>query len=149
MKTFEKGHAAYLLSDEIFKALKDVQLAHRLLSNALDFYIDDDDVQTLGHHEALLRLSEISWRMELMLHQLCGARKTLTRLDVAARSYTPESKTPITITAQRVTPKSADEILTRVKELTADLDPAAQQRVLEIFGERVHAGTGVVEESSK
>lgn len=146
MKTFEKGHAAYLLSDEIFKALKDVQLAHRLLSNALDFYIDDDDVQTLGHHEALLRLSEISWRMELMLHQLCGARETLTRLDVAARSYTPESKTPITTTAQRATPKSADEILARVKELTADLAPAAQQRALEIFEARLQDNTSSGEE---
>lgn len=146
MKTFEKGHAAYLLSDEIFKALKDVQLVHRLLSNALDFYIDDDDVQTLGHHEALLRLSEISWRMELMLHQLCGARETLTRLDVAARSYTPESKTPITTTAQRATPKSADEVLARVKELTADLDPAAQQRVLEIFEARLQDNTSSGEE---
>lgn len=146
MKTFEKGHAAYLLSDEIFKALKDVQLAHRLLSNALDFYIDDDDLQTLGHHEALLRLSEISWRMELMLNQLCGARETLTRLDVAARSYTPESKTPITTTAQRATPKSTDEILARVKELTADLDPAAQQRVLEIFEARLQDNTSSGEE---
>ena len=43
--TCEKTRAAYLLSDEIFGALRSVQLADRLLNSMLDFRMDDEEVE--------------------------------------------------------------------------------------------------------
>ena len=58
------------------------------------------------------------------------ARGELYLLDTAARKYTPDKS------SSKPCPQSGDEILARVKKIVAELDSAAQQRILEIFGEK-------------
>ena len=42
--TCEKTRAAYLLSDEIFGAVRGAQLANHLLNSAMDFRLDDEEI---------------------------------------------------------------------------------------------------------
>lgn len=133
----KKANAAYLLSDEIYAALRSVNLANRLLSSALDYRVDDEDLGKIGHHEALYMLSELSWRMDLMVQQICDARDTLERLDSIGQDYAIGKD----IAAADNVPEPADkerqfaeEAIATVRELISDLDPAEQQRVLKMFG---------------
>lgn len=103
----KKANAAYLLSDEIYAALRSVTLTNRLLSSALDYRVDDEDLGKLGHHEALYMLSELSWRMDLMVQQISDAGDTLKRLDRIGQDYLHTSGNDI-VTADTVT-ESADK----------------------------------------
>ena len=58
-------------------------------------------------------------------------------LDTAARKYKP-GKAASKAVPPKVWPQSDAEILARVKEIVTELDSAAQQRVLEIFGEKLN-----------
>ena len=90
MKNYDKNRAAYLLSDEIYGSFRGVSIARRLLSNMYEFYVDEEDLAKLEGYEAILRLSELSWRMELLVTQLCGVAETLGKLDTAAKEYSLE-----------------------------------------------------------
>ena len=135
--TCEKTRAAYLLSDEIFGALRSVQLADRLLNSMLDFRMDDEEVEATDQYTLRATFKELVWRMDIMCHYLCEARGDLYLLDTAARKYKPE-KAAFKAAPPKVWPKSDAEILARVKEIVTELDSAAQQRVLEIFGEKLN-----------
>ncbi len=131
--TCEKTRAAYLLSDEIFGAFRGAQLANHLLNSAMDFRLDDEDVDDLDQYVLRATFKELIWRMDILSHYLSEVRSDLYLLDTAAREYKPGKA------AFKAAPrKSGAEILARVKEIVAELDPAAQQRVLEIFGERLN-----------
>lgn len=125
----EKSRAAYLLSDEIFGALRSVQLADHLLNSIMDFRLDDEEVDATDQHTLRAIFKELVWRMDIMCHYLCEARGELYLLDTAARKYTPDKS------SSKPCPQSGDEILARVKKIVAELDSAAQQRVLETSGE--------------
>ena len=131
--TCEKTRAAYLLSDEIFGAFRSAQLANHLLNSAMDFRLDDEDVDGLGQYVLRATFKELVWRMDILSHYLSEVMSDLYLLDTAARKYKPGKAAP-----PKAWPKSDAEILARVKEIVAELDPAAQQRVLEIFGERLN-----------
>ena len=142
--TCEKTRAAYLLSDEIFGAFRGAQLANHLLNSAMDFRLDDEEIDDTDQYvdatdQYTLRATfkELVWRMDIMCHYLCEARGDLYLLDTAARKYKPE-KAAFKAAPPKVWPKSDAEILARVKEIVTELDSAAQQRVLEIFGEKLN-----------
>ena len=90
----------------------------------------------MGCHEALYRLSELSWRMDLLVHQICEAEGILAQLDNAGTNYIPSGN--VATASQCAKPKFGKETIARVRELITDLGQAEQQRVLEIFG----VGTG-------
>ena len=71
----EKSRAAYLLSDEIFGALRSVQLADRLLNSMLDFRMDDEEVDATDQYTLRATFKELVWRMDIMCHYLCEARR--------------------------------------------------------------------------
>lgn len=133
----EKSRAAYLLSDEIFGALRSVQLADHLLTSMLDFRMDEEEVDAADQFTLRATFKELIWRMDIMCHYLCEVRGDLYLLDTAARKYTPD-KANDKAASSKPCPQSGDEILARVKEIVAELDSAAQQRVLEIFGEKLN-----------
>lgn len=141
----KKANAAYLLSDEIYATLKSVTLTNRLLSSALDYRVDDEDLGKLGHHEALYMLSELSWRMDLMVQQISDAGDTLKRLDSIGQDYLHTSGNDI-VSADTVTEfadkgrQADEETLARVCELISDLGPAEQQQVLKMFGVDIGPG---------
>lgn len=128
----EKSRAAYLLSDEIYGAFRSAQLADHLLNNIMDFRMDDEEVDATDQYTLRATFKEIIWRVDILSRYLSEARSDLHLLDTAAREYIPD-KTGGKADPQKAFPKSDDEILARVKELTANLDTAAQQRVLDIF----------------
>lgn len=141
----EKSHAAYLLSDEIYGAFRSAQLADHLLNSMMDFRLDDEEVDETDQYTLRATFKEIVWRMDILSRYLSETRGDLHLLDTAAREYIPD-KTGIEADSPKACLKSDDEILARVKELTADLDTAAQQRVLEIFGEKTHEDKADFEE---
>lgn len=128
----EKSRAAYLLSDEIYGAFRSAQLADHLLNSIMDFRMDDEEVDATDQYTLRATFKEIIWRVDILSRYLSEARSDLHLLDTAAREYIPD-KTGGKADPQMAFPKSDDEILARVKELTANLDTAAQQRVLDIF----------------
>lgn len=134
---FEKTRAAYLLSDEIFGAFRGAQLANHLLNSAMDFRLDDEDVDGLDQYVLRATFKELVWRMDILSHYLSEVMSDLYLLDTAARKYKP-GKSASKAAPPKAHPKSVIEILARVKEIVAELDPAAQQRVLEIFGEKLN-----------
>lgn len=75
--------------------------------------------------------------MDILSHYLSEVVSDLYLLDTAARKYKP-GKVAFKAVPPKVQPKSDAEILARVKEIVAELDLAAQQRVLEIFGEKLN-----------
>lgn len=130
----EKSRAAYLLSDEIYGAFRSAQLVDHLLGSTLDFRLDDEEVDETDQYTLRATFKEIVWRMDILSHYLSEARSDLYLLDTVARDYKPESMASNTVVATPKTqPQASDEILARVKELTSELDVAAQQRVLEMF----------------
>lgn len=132
----EKCRAAYLLSDEIYGAFRSAQLADHLLNSMMDFRMDDEEVDATDQYTLRATFKEIIWRMDILSRYLSEARGDLHLLDTAAREYIPD-KMDVKSDSPKASHKFDDEILTRVKELTTDLDTAAQQRVLEIFGENL------------
>ena len=132
---FEKTRAAYLLSDEIFGAFRGAQLANHLLNSAMDFRLDDEEVDGLDQYVLRATFKEFVWRMDILSHYLSEVMSDLYLLDTAARKYTPGK---VKAAPPKAHPKSDAEILARVKEIVAELGPTAQQRVLEIFGERLN-----------
>ena len=134
---FETTRAAYLLSDEIFGAFRSAQLANHLLNSMMDFRLDDEEVDDTGQYVLRATFKELVWRMDILSHYLSEAMSDLYLLDTAAREYKP-GKAALKATPPKVWPKSDAEILARVKEIVAELDSAAQQRVLEIFGEKLN-----------
>ncbi len=135
--TCEKTRAAYLLSDEIFGAFRGAQLANHLLNSAMDFRLDDEEVDGLDQYVLRATFKELVWRMDILSHYLSEVMSDLYLLDTAAREYKP-GKAASKAAPPKAHPKSVIEILARVKEIVAELDPAAQQRVLEIFGEKLN-----------
>lgn len=135
--TCEKTRAAYLLSDEIFGAFRGAQLANHLLNSMMDFRLDDEDVDDLNQYVLRATFKELIWRMDILSHYLSEVMSDLYLLDTAAQKYKP-GKAALNATSPKAWPKSDAEILARVKEIVAELDPAAQKRVLEIFGERLN-----------
>ena len=106
----EKSRAAYLLSDEIFGALRNVQLADHLLNSAMDFRMDDEEVDSTDSNVLRATFKEIVWRMDIMCHYLCEVRGDLYMLDTAAREYTPDKSSSMH------RPQSGEEILARAAE---------------------------------
>lgn len=135
--TCEKTRAAYLLSDEIFGAFRGAQLANHLLNSMMDFRLDDEEVDDTDQYVLRATFKELVWRMDILSHYLSEVRSDLYLLDTAAREYKP-GKAAFKAAPPKARPKFDDEILARVKEIVAELDPAAQQRVLEVFGERLN-----------
>lgn len=132
-----KCRAAYLLSDEIYGAFRSAQLSDHLLNSIMDFRMDDEEVDETDQYTLRATFKEIVWRMDILSRYLSETRSDLYLLDTAAREYIPDKS------SSKPRSQSGDEILARVKELTSELDPAAQQRVLEIFGDKTHeAGAG-------
>ena len=125
--TCEKTRAAYLLSDEIFGAFRGAQLANHLLNSAMDFRLDDEEIDDTDQYVLRATFKELIWRMDILSHYLSEVTSDLYLLDTAAREYTPGKAA---LKAQ-----SDAEILARVKEIVAELGSAAQQRVLETSGE--------------
>ena len=130
----EKTRAAYLLSDEIFGAFRGAQLANHLLNSAMDFRLDDEEVDDTDQYVLRATFKELVWRMDILSHYLSEVMSDLYLLDTAAREYKP-GKAALKATPLKARPKSDDEILARVKEIVAELGSAAQQRVLETSGE--------------
>ena len=111
----EKSRAAYLLSDEIFGALRSVQLADRLLNSMLDFRMDDEEVDATDQYTLRATFKELVWRMDIMCHYLCEARGDLYLLDTAARKYTPD-KANDNAAFSKPGPQSGVELLAHVAE---------------------------------
>lgn len=132
--TCEKTRAAYLLSDEIFGAFRGAQLANHLLNSAMDFRLDDEEIDDTDQYVLRATFKELIWRMDILSHYLSEVTSDLYLLDTAAREYTP-GKTALKATSPKARPQSDAEILARVKEIVAELGSAAQQRVLETSGE--------------
>lgn len=131
---FEKIRAAYLLSYEIFGAFRGAQLANHLLNSAMDFRLDDEEVDDTDQYVLRATFKELVWRMDILSHYLSEVMSDLYLLDTAAQKYKP-GKTALKATPPKVWPKSDAEILARVKEIVAELGSAAQQRVPETSGE--------------
>ena len=127
--TCEKTRAAYLLSDEIFGAFRGAQLANHLLNSAMDFRLDDEEIDDTDQYVLRATFKELIWRMDILSHYLSEVMSDLYLLDTAARKYKPGKAA-----FKAVPPK----VLARVKEIVTELDSAAQQRVLEIFGEKLN-----------
>ena len=132
--TCEKTRAAYLLSDEIFGAFRGAQLANHLLNSAMDFRLDDEEIDDTDQYVLRATFKELIWRMDILSHYLSEVTSDLYLLDTAAREYTP-GKAALKATSPKARPQSAAESLARVKEIVAELGSAAQQRVLETSGE--------------
>lgn len=133
----EKSRAAYLLSDEIYGAFRSAQLADHLLNSIMDFRMDDEEVDATDQYTLRATFKEIIWRVDILSRYLSEARSDLHLLDTAARDYKPESvASNAVVAAPKTQPQTSDEILARVKELTSELDAAAQQRMIEMFGEK-------------
>ena len=135
--TCEKTRAAYLLSDEIFGAFRGAQLANHLLNSAMDFRLDDEEIDDTDQYVLRATFKELIWRMDILSHYLSEVMSDLYLLDTAARKYKP-GKAAFKAVPPTVWPQSDAEILARVKEIVTELDSAAQQRVLEIFGEKLN-----------
>ena len=131
--TCEKTRAAYLLSDEIFGAFRGAQLANHLLNSAMDFRLDDEEIDDTDQYVLRATFKELIWRMDILSHYLSEVTSDLYLLDIAAREYTPGKA--LKATSPKARPQSDAEILARVKEIVAELGSAAQQRVLETSGE--------------
>ena len=132
--TCEKTRAAYLLSDEIFGAFRGAQLANHLLNSAMDFRLDDEEIDDTDQYVLRATFKELIWRMDILSHYLSEVTSDLYLLDTAAREYTP-GKAALKAAPPKAWSKSDAEILARVKEIVAELGSAAQQRVLETSGE--------------
>lgn len=132
--TCEKTRAAYLLSDEIFGAFRGAQLANHLLNSAMDFRLDDEEIDDTDQYVLRATFKELIWRMDILSHYLSEVTSDLYLLDTAVREYTP-GKAALKATSPKARPQSDAEILARVKEIVAELGSAAQQRVLETSGE--------------
>ena len=130
--TCEKTRAAYLLS-EIFGAFRGAQLANHLLNSAMDFRLDDEEIDDTDQYVLRATFKELIWRMDILSHYLSEVTSDLYLLDTAAREYTPGKA--LKATSPKARPQSDAEILARVKEIVAELGSAAQQRVLETSGE--------------
>ena len=135
--TCEKTRAAYLLSDEIFGAFRGAQLANHLLNSAMDSRLDDEEIDDTDQYVLRAPFKELIWRMDILSHYLSEVMSDLYLLDTAARKYKP-GKAAFKAVPPKVWPQSDAEILARVKESVTELDSAAQQRVLEIFGEKLN-----------
>lgn len=61
--TCEKTRAAYLLSDEIFGAFRGAQLANHLLNSAMDFRLDDEEIDDTDQYVLRATFKELIWRM--------------------------------------------------------------------------------------
>lgn len=68
--TCEKTRAAYLLSDEIFGAFRGAQLANHLLNSAMDFRLDDEEIDDTDQYVLRATFKELIWRMDILSHYL-------------------------------------------------------------------------------
>lgn len=103
----------------------------------MDFRLDDEEIDDTDQYVLRATFKELIWRMDILSHYLSEVMSDLYLLDTAARKYKP-GKAAFKAAPPKVWPKSDAEILARVKEIVTELDSAAQQRVLEIFGEKLN-----------
>ena len=142
MKNSEKAQAAYILSDEIYRAMRDTQLAHLVLNDTFDYRLEDEDLDTTDEFRVRRSYAELSWRMEILLEYVVKTKKCLETLDRLGRAYVPETTVRDGNTnAEAQSPSAEDKLLSLLTE--AATTGHISSKALASFMRTVNEGKGV------
>lgn len=87
MNTEAERRSAYTLSDEICNALRDTQLAHRILDAIFDHRLEENELTTANYTKIRMSYAEISWRLELLMDYVFKTNNRLEELERLASSF--------------------------------------------------------------
>lgn len=138
----EKAQAAYVLSDEIYRVMRDTQLAHLVLNDAFEYRLEDEDLDSADEFRVRRSYAELSWRMEILLEYVVKTKKCLEALDRLGRAYVPEATVLDGNTnAEAQSPTTEDKLLSLLTE--AATTGHVSSKAVASFMRTVNAGKGV------
>lgn len=139
----KKTHAAHLLSDEIYETFRSAQFANRLLSNVLDFRMDDEEIDLVDQYTLRATFKEITWRLDIMSGYMSEVVCNLRQLDTAACSefvnsddHAPASDSKLeqaqefVRTLSQLTPGQKNTVVELLCALATDCEPEWPQEYL-------------------
>lgn len=135
--------AAYVLSDEIYAALRSTQLSHHLLNEIFENRVEDSEADHMTTFELRLRLSDIAWRLEIVTDYVAETEGILARLDRLTQAEdvdrscntkgakTDEKTKELIDNLQRLTTKQKESIIGVLRDLASGRDPDWPQEYLD------------------
>lgn len=87
MNTEAQRRSAYTISNEIYNALRDTQLAHRILDAIFDHRLEENELTAADYTSMRMSYDEISWRLEILMDYVFKTRNRLETLDRLASNF--------------------------------------------------------------